>query len=129
MKRKYSLWLDVGFLALLPLAALLAKWMLGALPDCPVMKAGLLCPACGGTRCLLQLTKGNFLQALRYNAYFFFTAWLLFGLLVLGNVWALTHGKKGGVLLKKVLRPRWIVAWAIGFALFGILRNLLIIWG
>ena len=86
MKRKYILLLDAGILALIPVAVLLAKWMLKALPDCMFMRVGVLCPACGGTRCLIQLARGNFLQALQLNPYFFFTAWLVLGLLVLAYV-------------------------------------------
>ena len=129
MKRKYILLLDAGILALIPVAVLLAKWMLKALPDCMFMRVGFLCPACGGTRCLIQLGRGNFLQALQLNPYFFFTAWLVFGLLVLVNVWAFSGGNRGGALLRNILRPRWLIVWAVGFVLFGVLRNVFLILG
>ena len=129
MKRKYILLLDAGILALIPVVVLLAKWMLDALPDCFSLRIGLLCPACGGTRCLLQMVQGHFGQALKLNPYFFFTAWILLGLLVLGNVYAFSHGKWGGKLLRQLWQTKWVIVWAIGFALFGVFRNLVLILG
>ena len=127
MKRRSILLLDGACLAAIPLAAVLAGWMLRSLPNCLSMQVGLLCPACGGTRCLLQMSRGNFAQALRLNPYFFCTAWLLLGLLILANIHAFSQGKWGGKLLRRVWQSKWIMVWAIGFVVFGAVRNVLIL--
>lgn len=125
MKRRYILLLDGALLAAIPLGSAASKWMLDALPDCIFLQHGLLCPACGGTRCLRALTRGDFLLAFRMNPYLFCTAFLALALVVLLNVTVLSGGRWGSGLLRKAAKPWLLILWAAGFVVFGILRNFL----
>ena len=62
MKRWHILLLDAVLLAAIPLGNLLTNWMLAVMPPCFVLEYGLLCPVCGGTRCVRFITEGNFLS-------------------------------------------------------------------
>ena len=126
MKRWHILLLDAVLLAAVPLGNLLTNWMLAVMPPCFVLEYGLLCPVCGGTRCVRFITEGNFLSALKMNPYIFGTV-LLVGLgVLLLNLWAATQNRHLEKLTKKLLNPRWVIYWAIGLMAFGVLRNLLI---
>lgn len=124
MKRRYILLLDGTLLLLVPVAALLSGWMLGNLPACGFLRYGILCPACGGTRCVKFLSRGQLAPAFQMNPYLFCTAFLALGLVILLNVVGLSQGQRGTGLLKRVCRPIWLILWAVGFSLFGILRNI-----
>ena len=123
MKRWHILLLDGLLIALIPIAGLLSGLMINMLPDCLLYKQGLLCPACGGTRCIRYLAQLKPLAAFKMNPYIFCTAIICVGLLILLNAAVLSGGKYG--LLKKLCRPTFVILWAIGFVLFGILRNIL----
>ena len=125
MKRIYILLLDSLLLAAFLAAPWVSSWMLAHLPPCFFLKMGLLCPACGGTRCLQALTRGEFSQAFQRNPYLFCTAFLALALVVLVNVAVLSSGRWGAGLLRRVARPWLVTLWAVGFGVFGILRNLL----
>lgn len=127
IKRRYVFALDGLVVVLLLLGGTVCRWLLDKLPDCIISRYGLLCPACGGTRCLHYLLQGKVLQSFWMNPYVFCTVFLGIGLLILLNVAAWSRKRSVMVLLRYTLNPRYLIAWAVGFAVFGIARNIFIL--
>ena len=126
IRRRYVLALDGALLVLALAGRALTGWMLGeGLTPCPYLQWGLLCPACGGTRCIHFLLRGKLLQSFQMNPYIFLTAVLCVTIVALLNVTAFTKKHCGEKITRKILKPRWLVVWAIGFAVFGVLRNVI----
>ncbi len=107
------------------LAPLLAELLLKLPTDCYVQQLGYLCPACGGTRSVILLFRGNVVGALGMNAYFFLSAVLACVTLILFHVSVFTEKHLFAGVCGWILKPRTAIAWAIGFVLFGILRNII----
>lgn len=117
--------LDILLLLLLLSAGPLARWMIHVFPDCPVAQWGYQCCACGSTRCMLALSKLQIGQAFTFHP-------LLCILVFYGSLGlvSLNLGYLAGVqLFRKLFRLltdyRAIIAWAIAYGLFGLLRNIL----
>lgn len=125
MKPKRLILILDGALVLLALCSgWLAKLMLRILPDCFVARLGFQCPACGGTRCIRAMAAGEWAVAFSYNGYIFITV-MLAGMLLLalnlGYVCSVSQCRK---LVQRIPVPRLVIFWAVGFVLFGVLRNL-----
>ena len=101
------------------ISGLMMRWI----PPCPSLELGLLCPACGGTRCVRYLASGQIVDAFRMNPYFFVSILYLGVLLMLLNSSVLFG--KGSKLLKKLATPTAAIIWAIGLIPFTILRNII----
>ena len=123
VKKTYVILLDLGLVALALLAKLLTGWMLWLLPDCPVAKMGLLCPACGGTRCVRYFFSGQLGAAFGANPFFFVLIWYLGAALVLWNVGVLLNAPKAERIARRMTDWRAVIVAAVLFAIFGVLRN------
>jgi hypothetical protein len=125
MKTKRLILILDGVLAFLVLCSgWIARLMLQVLPDCFVTRLGMECPACGGTRCIQAMAAGKWGAAFAYNGYIFITA-ILAGIVLIGLnmgfVFSISWCRKG---LQRIPVARLVIIWAVGFVLFGILRNL-----
>ncbi len=110
----------LGLLCAGPLAA----WMLRWLPFCPIADLGYQCAACGSTRCILALSRLQFSQAFSFHP----LLCLLIGYGFLGLI-ALHLGHLGQLrpfqrLFAWMTDYRAIIAWAVVYGLFAILRNM-----
>ncbi len=82
---------------------------------------GLLCPACGGTRALGELLRGNLWMALRYNAMVVVVIPLaLYGIFILGRVVL----SKSLSLTDLYIKPFWLWSILIFAVVFAVARNL-----
>lgn len=103
----------------------LCGWMLRSWPECWVRQYGLLCPACGGTRCVNFLIHGQLFDALQVNGYvcllilYGMVLWILLHLQVFFRV---EFARKA---VKVLCRPVVVAALFMGFAVFGVARNFL----
>ena len=93
------------------------------LSECAYRKFGLICPGCGGTRCVYNLSLGNFGEAFRYNPgvfcviVYFLIVLLLFNLDILFNL-------KFAEKARKILTDyRLLIGLAVVFMLFGASRT------
>ncbi len=125
MKRRYVLAADVVLLACIPIGWFVSSWMLAAIPDCVFYRYGILCPSCGGTRCVQALLRGDVAAALSLNAYVVLTAVLLIVMLAVWHVTAFSKGRVGGKLFGALFTYKTAIVWAIGWVVFGILRNII----
>ena len=124
--RKKQILLLLGDLAILALALLIprfSKLLLDAGPACIFTRWGLLCPACGGTRCVRYFFTGRFSLAFAMNPLIFIL--ILYGIfwLFLVNLGCFARWKPAQKAASFMVRPGVVVSFAIAFALFGILRN------
>lgn len=102
----------------------LAGWMMAVLPTCPVAKLGYLCWACGSTRCLLSLSRFQLGQAFAFHPFLcLLAAYGLTALLAL-HLGFLPKLRPLHRLCRAMAGHRAIIAWAIAYGIFGILRNL-----
>lgn len=102
----------------------LARWMMAVLPTCPVAQLGYLCSACGSTRCLLALSQLQLAQAFAFHPLLCLLAlYSLLGLLAL-HLGYLANIQPLRRLCKAMADYRVIIAWAVAYGLFGLLRNL-----
>lgn len=122
-KRKVVLLLDGVLLVAVTLAVPMAKWMLWALPDCALAKVGVLCPSCGGTRCVRAFFSGEFGAAFSFNPFFFVLIWYLAAALVLLNVGVLLKVKWAERVARVMTGGTAVIIAAITFAIFGVVRN------
>ena len=90
-------------------------------PKCMMFQwTGLLCPGCGGTRALHELTHGRFFDAIRMNA----LVVLLMPVLLVALVWQFFFLDRTKPFFHLVTGPK--TAWTIAILVigFGVLRNI-----
>ncbi len=93
------------------------------LPDCIFLKHGILCPSCGGTRCIYSLVKGDITGALKYNFMIFLAVIYIILIIAVLNLQYLFGFKKISVLSKSLTNPKVLIFFALSYGLYGIYRN------
>lgn len=125
--KKALLLIDVAVIAVVILLPIVAARLLGGSGrECSfVENFGILCPGCGGTRCVYNFFNGRFVTAFRFNPYIFLSIiYVLCSALIL-NVKILLKNKAAEKVFSVMTDYRVVVVWAAGFMLFGILRNII----
>ena len=123
MKKKQLLILDLVLAALALAAWPVSGLMVRFLPPCPFPAMGFLCPACGGTRCVRYLLRGQLGAALESNAFFLVLIFFVVAALALLNAGVLLNKPAWEHLARRLLSWRTVIVAAAVFAIFGILRN------
>ncbi len=93
------------------------------LPSCYVkVLTGFDCPACGGTRMVLNIVKLNFIKAFIYNPFMFLA--FIYGVLffILLNISIIN--KKAIQIINKLYCLKMCYIWCVGLIIFTIMRNL-----
>ena len=104
---------------------ILSRFMHSVLPLCYVREySGFLCPACGGTRCVIAFTRFDFVESFFYNPYIFITIIVTALLLIFLNIIVFTKNNACKKIFSKVVKPRLVILWAIGFVAYGVIRNI-----
>lgn len=123
-KKLFVLLLDLGLTILAFAAGPMTEWMLRIIPGCPVAGLGLQCPACGGTRCVRYFFSWNFADAFQANPFFFLLILYLAAALVLLNIGVMLKVQWAQRLARTMTCWQAVIATAILFAIFGVVRNL-----
>ena len=128
MKHRRALWqlllLDGVLLTLAGLARPLSRWMLSALSDCYVAQMGLVCPACGGTRAVAALCRGDLLAAVELNALVVLLIVYAVLIVVAFHIEVLFRQGWARTIHVRMLNYRVIIGWAVVAVLFCVLRNI-----
>lgn len=118
-RRFITVFLISAFIAMLILMIVLSKFYFDIGIVCPFHELfGWDCPGCGGTRMAVALLELDFYQAFRYNPFVFTTT----PALVVVYVWQYIVYVKQNRLLKYL--DAFLISYAIGLIIFGIIRNL-----
>ena len=118
--------IDILAVVSLVICYILSRLMYIGLPVCFIKNSsGFLCPACGGTRCVMAFTSVDFADSFKYNPYIFITIIFVVIALILLNVTVFTNSVICQKISAKFLNYRTVIFWGIGFALFGIIRNII----
>ncbi len=107
------------FLFIIGLHFIIGTNMIKYVPECTIYKKfGFICPACGGTRFIINLLNLNFIQAFYMHPLFFL---LTLYLIILNIVYIINI-----FFNKKIELFRWwhIVFWGILVVIFTIFRNI-----
>lgn len=123
-KRLFVLILDIVILAIgfcmKPMAILMFKTKVA---ECFFYKNGIICPGCGGTRCVYNFFSGNLPQSFQFHPFVFCLIWYAVLILLLLNLYCLFNLKIAGKINRWLVDYRVIVAILIAYAVFGISRN------
>ncbi len=124
-KRIIVLAADIAVIAFALLAPSLASLLMNSLSECFFLERGILCPACGGTRCVYSFFSGRFAEAIAYNAAFFCA--IIYGLVLLLwlNIDALRPNRVSPTAIRLMTCPATVFT-ALGlYLVYGLLRNIL----
>ena len=111
----------VLFIVLRPLAA----FMIQHFPTCPFFSHGIICPSCGGTRCIENLVNFHFEKSFQYHPYIFLVVCYCFVVWILLNLYCLLNIKPCLKILKAMTGFKVFYLIVFGYILFGILRSFL----
>lgn len=96
--------------------------VISIIPNCPIKEnLHILCPSCGGTRCVVNFILGNFYESFWYHPVFFITIiYLLFtSVLFIVNLF-----KKKKVLTFLYPKAKFWIGFGIITFIFTIVRNI-----
>jgi len=103
----------------------ITQLMLDIMPGCIFYKYGFICPSCGGTRTVHNFVTGNFIASFSYNPYIFGIIIYLIAAVIILNLEFLLKLSFAKKIRKIIFNYKVIIGIAIGYAVFGILRNFL----
>lgn len=121
--KKTVLILGTEILVFLVLVIFLNSKYVEKIPSCWIYQAtGWLCPACGGTRCVMNLFKGNLIEAFFSHILFFMG---IVYLLVINVVYLINLEKEKKIATWVYPKYWYTIIFAILLILYTIVRNLL----
>ncbi len=125
MKKAFIVFTDILLIPFALSAPRILSAMIERGKECYFLKHGILCPSCGGTRCLYSFFTGNFKQAFLYNSPIFCGLLLGFFLVCLLNMYVLFDNKYCMKTIRLLISPIFLTALTIAYVIFGLFRNFL----
>lgn len=123
-KVKKMLFIELGILFLVLIVYISIKTgVINAMPECLINKHfHILCPSCGGTRCIINFLVGNFDASFKYHPIFFI---MMIYFIMFNIVFIINAFRKKDVL--KFLYPttKFWIGFIIIIIIFTIFRNVL----
>lgn len=122
-KIKKMLQLELGILFLVLIIFIIVKTnLIYIMPNCLINTyLGILCPSCGGTRCVINLIQGNFMQSFLYHPIFFIT---IIYLMLINIIYIINVFKKKEVLTFLYPKTKFWIIFIIILLIFTIIRNI-----
>lgn len=123
-KIKKMLLLELGILFLVLILFIIIKFnMIRLIPYCIIHDTfGILCPSCGGTRCVVNFALGNFKESFAYHPIFFIT---ILYLLVVNGIYIVNSFRKKEILTFLYPKTKFWIIFVIVVLIFTIIRNVL----
>ena len=100
----------------------IAALMIDNISSCPFSEIGILCPTCGGTRCVQSFFNGDISKAFKYNEFITVFIFYVIAILVIANLYCLFDIKKLKGVLKTAAGYKAVIICAILFVVFGLIR-------
>ena len=123
MNRKKIIIIAIEILIIISLYIFLKTEYIKILPECWIYKTtGLLCPACGGTRCIINIFKGNMIEAFLVHPIFFIS---IIYLITINIIYIINIGKKEKILTYIYPKYWYSIIFAIILTIYTIARNIL----
>ena len=122
-KVKKMLWLELGIIFLVLILFIIIKNnIISFLPSCILYKNfGILCPSCGGTRCVTNFMMGNFKQSFVYHPIFFITSIYL---LIANFIYIVNSFRKKQILTFLYPKQKFWIAFIVILLIYTIIRNI-----
>ena len=123
MNKKSIIIIGIEIIVFFILYSFVNSKYLEIVPQCWIYHTtGILCPACGGTRCVINILKGNWIEAFFSHTVFFIT--ILYLLIV--NVIAIINLNRDKKIATWIYPKYWYVFIFLFFLVsYTIMRNLL----
>ena len=122
-KTKKMLWLELGIIFLVLILFIIIKYNLFTfIPSCILKeKLGILCPSCGGTRCVINLLNGNYIESFSYHPIFFIT---IIYLCIVNILYIVNSLKKKEIATFLYPKTTFWIIFVIILIIYTIIRNL-----
>lgn len=123
MNKKSIMIIEIEIVVLIAFYFFVNSKYVAMIPQCWVYQTtGLLCPSCGGTRCVIDMLKGNWIEAFFSHMVFF--VGILY--LIVLNIIYLINLKKEKKIITWMYPKYWhVIIFAILLIIYTIARNLL----
>ena len=123
-KIKNMLLLELGIVFLVLIIFIMIKLnMIKYIPNCFIHeKFGILCPSCGGTRCVINFLTGNFMQSFLYHPIFFIT---IIYLLFINLIYIINSFRKKEILTFLYPKEKFWYVFLIIILIYTIVRNII----
>ena len=96
--------------------------LLNIIPQCMIKQIlGILCPGCGGTTCVINILKGNFIEAAKANIIIFIA---IIYVIILNTVYIINTFKKNKILKFVYMKESYVYVWLFMYLIFEIVRNI-----
>lgn len=123
MNKKSIIIITIEILVIITLYIFINSSYVEIIPKCWVYQnTKILCPACGGTRFIINLLKGNWIEAF-FSHMIFCAAFIYLG--ILNIVYLINLNKEKKVAMWIYPRYWYIIIFAILLLVYTIMRNLL----
>lgn len=123
-KIRNMLLLELGIIFLVLIIFIAIKLnIIKYIPTCIInQNFGILCPSCGGTRCVTNFALGNFKEGFLYHPIFFVTILYLFFVNIIYIINSIT---KKEILTFLYPKTKFWIIFIIVIGIFTVLRNIL----
>lgn len=122
MNRK-SIIISIELIILLVLIIIVNSNLISCIPKCWIYQTtGILCPACGGTTCIVNLLQGNLKEAFFSHIVFFVT---IIYLLICNIVYIINLNRKKKIATWIYPKYWYAIIFAIILIIYTIIRNML----
>lgn len=123
MNKKSIKIISIELVILIILVIILNTNFINYIPECWIYKTtGLLCPSCGGTRCVINLIHGNIKEAFFSHIIFFIT---IIYLLICNIVYIVNLNKKKKIVTWIYPKYWYSIIFVIILIIYTIIRNVL----
>ncbi|MBO5413745.1 MAG: DUF2752 domain-containing protein [Clostridia bacterium] len=124
-KLKKMIFIELGIVFLVLIIYIAIKTgIVSFVPRCIINKNfGILCPSCGGTRCVINFVGGNFVDSFNYHPIFFIT---IFYLIIVNVIFIINSFRKKEVSTFLYPKSKFWIGFIIILFIFTILRNVFV---
>lgn len=123
MNKKSIIIISIELVILIVVTIILNTDLINYIPQCWIYQTtGILCPACGGTRCVVNIFQGNIKEAFFSHMIFFIT---IIYLIICNIVYIINLNKKKKIATWIYPKYWYVIIFAIILIIYTIIRNIL----